>query len=108
MGQTERVALYARVSTEMQAEEGFSIEAQLNEMRAYAAQRGWKVVAEFVDAGISGSTMDRPGLRALLEAAQAHQFDVVLVHELSRLSRSVFDTFEIFGNYLPPARRWTG
>jgi site-specific DNA recombinase len=90
------VALYARVSTEMQAEEGFSIEAQLNEMRAYAAQRGWKVVAEFVDAGISGSTMDRPGLRALLEAAQAHQFDVVLVHELSRLSRSVFDTFEIF------------
>jgi site-specific DNA recombinase len=96
MGQTERVALYARVSTEMQAEEGFSIEAQLNEMRAYAAQRGWKVVAEFVDAGISGSTMDRPGLRALLEAAQAHQFDVVLVHELSRLSRSVFDTFEIF------------
>ena len=96
MGQTERVALYARVSTEMQAEEGFSIEAQLNEMRAYAAQRGWRVVAEFVDAGISGSTMDRPGLRALLEAAQAHQFDVVLVHELSRLSRSVFDTFEIF------------
>jgi site-specific DNA recombinase len=96
MGQTERVALYARVSTEMQAEEGFSIEAQLNEMRAYAAQRGWKVVAEFVDAGISGSTMDRPGLRALLEAAQARQFDVVLVHELSRLSRSVFDTFEIF------------
>ena len=96
MGQTERVALYARVSTEMQAEEGFSIEAQLNEMRAYAAQRGWRVVAEFVDAGISGSTMERPGLRALLEAAQAHQFDVVLVHELSRLSRSVFDTFEIF------------
>jgi site-specific DNA recombinase len=96
MGQTERVALYARVSTEMQAEEGFSIEAQLNEMRAYAAQRGWKVVAEFVDAGISGSTMERPGLRALLEAAQARQFDVVLVHELSRLSRSVFDTFEIF------------
>jgi site-specific DNA recombinase len=96
MGQAERVALYARVSTEMQAEEGFSIEAQLNEMRAYAAQRGWKVVAEFVDAGISGSTMDRPGLRALLEAAQARQFDVVLVHELSRLSRSVFDTFEIF------------
>jgi site-specific DNA recombinase len=96
MGQAERVALYARVSTEMQAEEGFSIEAQLNEMRAYAAQRGWRVVAEFVDAGISGSTMERPGLRALLEAAQAHQFDVVLVHELSRLSRSVFDTFEIF------------
>jgi site-specific DNA recombinase len=96
MGQAERVALYARVSTEMQAEEGFSIEAQLNEMRAYAAQRGWRVVAEFVDAGISGSTMERPGLRALLEAAQARQFDVVLVHELSRLSRSVFDTFEIF------------
>lgn len=91
-----RVALYARVSTEMQAEEGFSIEAQLNEMRAFAAQRGWVVVAEYVDAGISGSTLERPGLQVALEAAEAHAYDILLVHELSRLSRSVFDTFAIF------------
>ncbi|HHS96678.1 MAG TPA: recombinase family protein [Chloroflexi bacterium] len=91
-----RVALYARVSTEMQAEEGLSIAAQLAEMREYAKKQGWEVVAEFVDAGVSGSTMDRPGLQALLQAAEEGAFDVVLVHELSRLSRSVFDTFNIF------------
>jgi len=91
-----RVALYARVSTEMQAEEGLSIAAQLAEMREYAHSRGWEVVAEFIDAGVSGSTIDRSGLRALLQAAEERAFDVVLVHELSRLSRSVFDTFNIF------------
>ena len=91
-----RVALYARVSTEMQAEEGFSIEAQLNEMRGYAARQGWTVVAEFQDPGVSGSTLERPGLQAMLEGARSHLFDIVLVHELSRLSRSLFDTFAIF------------
>ncbi len=93
----ERVAAYARVSTEMQAEEGLSITAQLNEIREYATARSWTVVSEFVDAGISGQTLDRPGLQNMLTAAEQGAFDVVIVHELSRLSRSsVYDTFSIF------------
>ena len=93
----ERVAAYARVSTEMQAEEGLSITAQLNEIREFATARGWTVVSEFVDAGISGQTLDRPGLQSLLTAAEQGAFDIVIVHELSRLSRSsVYDTFAIF------------
>jgi len=60
-----RVALYARVSTDMQAEEGLSISAQLNEMREFADRRGWKIVGEFADPGFSGSSMNRPGLQAL-------------------------------------------
>ena len=47
----ERVALYVRVSTDMQAEEGKSIPAQLNELRDFAAARGWTIVSEFVDPG---------------------------------------------------------
>jgi site-specific DNA recombinase len=92
----ERVVLYARVSTDMQVEEGLSIAAQLAEMREFAAQRGWSIVAEFVDPGVTGRTLDRPGLKQLLTAAEEHSFDVILVHELSRLSRSVFDTFAFF------------
>lgn len=93
----ERVAAYARVSTEMQAEDGLSITAQLNEIREFAAARGWTVVSEFVDAGITGQTLDRPGLQNMLTAAEQGAFDILVVHELSRLSRSsVYDTFSIF------------
>ena len=93
----ERVAAYARVSTEMQAEDGLSIAAQFAEIREFATARGWTVVTEFVDAGISGQTLDRPGLQSMLTAAEQGAFDILIVHELSRLSRSsVYDTFSIF------------
>ena len=93
----ERVAAYARVSTEMQAEEGLSIPAQFAEIREFVARRGWTVVSEFVDAGITGQTLDRPGLQNMLTAAEEGAFDILVVHELSRLSRSsVYDTFSIF------------
>ena len=93
----ERVALYARVSSEMQVEEGISIEAQLAEMREYVAGREWEVANEFIDAGISGRTFDRPGIQALLAAVAEGSIDILLVHELSRLSRtSVSETFAVF------------
>ena len=92
-----RVATYARVSSaEQVGHEHFSIAAQFNEMREYAVQRDWKVVTEFVDEGISGEKWDRPGFEAMLVMAQEEGFDVLLVHELSRLSRSLFHTLEIF------------
>ena len=94
---SQRVAVYARVSTDMQAEDGLSIAAQLAEIREFAATRQWTVVTEFVDAGISGQTLDRPGLQGMLSAAEQGAFDIVMVHELSRLSRSsVYETFAIF------------
>ncbi len=91
-----RVATYSRVSTSMQAEKGKSIAAQQTEMREFAEVRGWEIVAEFVDPGFTGTDMDRPGLEAVLMAAEEQTFDVFLVHELSRLSRRIFDTFRIF------------
>jgi len=91
-----RVVLYARVSTDMQVEEGLSIPAQLNEMREMAQRQDWTIVSEFADPGISGSSMNRPGLQAMLQAVETGACDVVVVHETSRLSRSIFDTFRIF------------
>ena len=94
---TVRVIVYARVSTDMQAEGGLSIAAQLNEMKEFVARRqDWKIVAEMVDPGYSGSSLKRPGLEALLSAVEEKSCDVVLVHEMSRLSRSIFDSFRIF------------
>ncbi len=92
---TTRVALYARVSTDMQAEEGKSIQAQLAEMRQYAQRRDWEIQREFIDPGYSGTTTERPALTELLATIEAGTLDVVLVHELSRLSRRLFDTFEL-------------
>ena len=94
--QQVRVVLYARISTGegMQAE-GHSIEAQLAEMHEFAERRGWEVVGEFADVGVSGAHEERPQLQALLAAAAKGVFDILLVHELSRLSRSVYGTFDI-------------
>ncbi|HNT76982.1 MAG TPA: recombinase family protein [Anaerolineae bacterium] len=95
----ERAALYARISTDKIALQGdnFSIEAQLVEMRTFVQNHHWEVVAEFLDVGVSGTSTDRPGLNAMKAAAAAGAFDILVVHELSRLSRSsVYETFAIF------------
>jgi len=92
-----RVVLYARVSTEEQAgEDHYSIEAQLNEMREFAEREGWTVIGQFVDEGISGTKRERPELNALLDVARRRDCDIILTHELSRLSRSVYHTLDIF------------
>jgi len=91
-----RAICYARVSTEEQGtDEHFSIEAQLNEMQEFAQRRGWEVIAQFIDM-MSGTRRDRPQLEAALEMIKRRECDVLLVHELSRLSRSVLDTLDIF------------
>ena len=96
MSERKRVATYARVSLGVQVEEGRSLSAQEAEMREFAEARGWEVVDEFVDAGETGTNTERPGLQAALEAVGRGEFDVLLVHELSRLSRSLRDTLNIF------------
>lgn len=91
-----RVILYARVSTEEQGtEDRHSLEAQFNEMREYAEQREWDIIAEMPEV-MSGTRRDRPQLQLILAMAQRREFDVLLAHELSRLSRSVYDTLDIF------------
>lgn len=87
-----RAALYMRVSTGRQAESDLSIPDQRRQAHAYCQQRGWAVVAEFVDAGLSGTTDNRPELQRLLdiETNGGSPFDVVVVHSLSRFMRDAF------------------
>lgn len=85
-----RVAAYARFSSDQQREA--SLEDQLRNCRAFAARQGWPEPAVFTDAAVSGARNDRPGYAALIAAAQAHAFDVILVDDLSRLSRDSIES----------------
>jgi site-specific DNA recombinase len=84
-----KVRLYARVSTQEQAIEGVSIEAQLAHLKAYAVSQNWQVTGEDVDAGYSGGSDDRPGLRHLLIDARKGEFNVIAVAKLDRFFRNL-------------------
>ena len=85
---TKRAAIYVRVSTDKQ-----TVENQLRELRQIAGHRGWEVVEEYHDAGISGAKgrKDRPGLDGMLQDAQQRRFDVVMAWAIDRLGRSLID-----------------
>jgi len=79
----KRAALYIRVSTLDQHPE-----TQQHELRQFASQRGFEIVDEYTDHGISGTKARRPALDRLLSDAHRHRFDVVLVWSCDRLARS--------------------
>ena len=87
-----KVALYVRVSTTSQLEEGYSIEEQKAKLESYCDIKDWHVYKVYTDGGFSGSTTERPALERLIKDAQSKLFDTVLVYKLDRLSRSQKDT----------------
>ena len=87
-----KVALYVRVSTTSQLEEGYSIEEQKAKLESYCDIKDWHVYKVYTDGGFSGSTTERPALEQLIKDAQNKLFDTVLVYKLDRLSRSQKDT----------------
>ena len=92
-----RCAVYARFSSEKQSP--LSIEDQVRKCREYAEARDWSVLDAhiYADEAISGATDDRFGLRRMLSAATSAEkpFDVVLVDDTSRISRTLKDSFTI-------------
>jgi len=62
---------------------------QLRELREYAERRGWTIVEEYIDAGVSGAKDSRPALNRLMAAAHRRRFDAVLVWKLDRFGRSL-------------------
>jgi DNA invertase Pin-like site-specific DNA recombinase len=79
----KRAALYLRVSTVDQHPE-----TQGLELRRFAQERGYEIVQEYVDHGVSGTKVRRPALDQLLKDAHRRRFDVVLVWSCDRLARS--------------------
>jgi site-specific DNA recombinase len=89
---------YCRVSTEEQAEEGYSIEGQTDKLRAYSSLRDLGEVLVITDPGLSGKNLQRPGLQQLLAAVEAGHVSHVLVWRLDRLSRNLGDLIMLAGD----------
>ncbi|PEL22506.1 recombinase family protein [Bacillus toyonensis] len=87
-----KAAVYIRVSTQEQVE-NYSIEVQRERIRAYCKAKNWDVYDEYIDGGYSGSNLERPGIKKLLNDLK--KIDVVVVYKLDRLSRSQRDTLEL-------------
>ncbi len=88
-------AIYVRVSTEEQAKEGLSIDAQIDKCRAFCQARDWKVFKIYKDAGYSAGSLNRPALELLLRDAQEKKFKIILVHKIDRFSRKLKDLIMI-------------
>ena len=82
---------YVRVSTDRQAEQGVSLEAQEAKIRAMATVQSAELLEVIVDGGESAKSLNRPGLQRLLGLVNAGKIDSVIVAKLDRLTRSVKD-----------------
>ena len=87
-----KVAIYVRVSTASQADEGYSIDEQKAKLEAYCEIKDWKIYDTYIDGGFSGANTQRPELERLISDAKRKKIDIVLVYKLDRLSRSQKDT----------------
>ncbi len=83
-----KVILYTRVSTKDQAEEGYSLEAQVRVLRDYCKAKTWEILSEFEDAGESARSADRPQLQEALSFVKKNKVDYFVVHKIDRLSRN--------------------
>lgn len=93
--------LYARVSTDDQAEEGFSIPAQVEKLKAYAGIMGWTWDL-FIDDGYSGKDLNRPDMQKIIKMAEQKKANVVAVVKLDRLSRRQKDILHLIEDVFEP------
>jgi DNA invertase Pin-like site-specific DNA recombinase len=101
-----KAAIYGRVSAADQ-----HVESQLYDLRELAAKRGFEVVKEYQDCGVSGRRARRPGLDSLIADARQKKFSVVLVAAFDRIARSVKRFLQVMDefvaekeNFEPPTR----
>ena len=96
----KRVFLYIRVSTQEQAQEGYSVGEQKERLIAYCKAHDWVIAEIYADPGYSGSNLNRPGIQKLI--ADIKGCDIVLVYKLDRLSRSQRDTLYLIEDVFLP------
>ncbi len=89
-----RVALYARHSSDQQREA--SVEDQLRLCRLYSEKQGWAIAESYQDRAVSGASLIRPGIQALLTDALRGRFEIVLAEALDRISRDQEDVAGVF------------
>ena len=85
-----KAVIYARVSTNMQAERETPILGQIEECKQFAASQNWEVVGVYKDEGFTGRNAKRPGFQDLIQDAGRKKFDKVIVWKGSRIARDVY------------------
>ena len=98
VGPTRAIA-YVRVSTADQAGEGHSLEAQKEKLRLFSEIHNLELIGIEVDAGLSASTLDRPGLQRALATLEDFRAEALVVVKLDRLTRSVRDLCVLVDTY---------
>ena len=83
-------AIYLRVSTEEQADNGYGMDVQRQAIMEYIKENNLTLIAEYSDPGISGATYERPGLLDMLNHADKGEFSILLVYDSSRLARDMY------------------
>ncbi len=81
-----KVAIYTRVSTEDQAKEGFSLDAQLEKLRSYCKARDWEIRGEYIDDGYTGRNTKRPAYSRMIK--ELDKWDLLLVIKMDRIHRN--------------------
>ena len=81
-----KAAIYTRVSTEDQAKEGFSLDAQIEKLRSYCKARDWEIAGEYIDDGYSGRNVKRPAYNKMIE--EINKWDALLVIKMDRIHRN--------------------
>ncbi|MGU3401664.1 recombinase family protein, partial [Brucellaceae bacterium D45D] len=89
-----KVAIYARYSSDNQRDA--SIADQLRMCRLHAEKQGWQIVEEYTDHAVSGASLLRPGIQALIADATHNRFDLILAEAMDRLSRDQEDIAGLF------------
>ena len=102
-----RAVGYVRVSTDVQASEGVSLEAQKVRIQAHCTALDIKLVDLVVDAGESAKSLDRPGLQSALKLLTIGKADALIVLKLDRLTRSVKDLGHLCESYFSDAKPWS-
>jgi site-specific DNA recombinase len=84
-----RVAIYTRVSSQEQVDNGTSLESQAEQLEAFCKAQKWEIFNQYTDPGFSGKDDKRPGLESLRRDAKAGYFEKVIVWRLDRLARNL-------------------
>ena len=90
-----KAAVYCRVSTLEQAEQGYSLIAQQEKLEVYAKGMGYSIFNVYVDDGFSGKNLQRPAVTKLISDVKKGLINIVLIYKLDRLSRKVKDVLEL-------------
>jgi site-specific DNA recombinase len=92
-----KAAVYIRVSSARQADEGYSLEQQRSDCEAFVKAKGWTLLGVFEDAGVSGGKRSRPALDEVVGLIAAGKVEALVSPHIDRIGRSAMNTHELYG-----------